>query len=63
MAVYNRMTYKGYRVLVDTTASGAHKLHGLRDTVIYVTYSAYNRMSAEFKRVCDERCIEVKILQ
>lgn len=62
MAMYNRMMYNGYRVFVDTSKQGADNLHGLRDTTIYVTYTANNRMSYEFMRTCVERNIEVKIL-
>lgn len=58
----NHSTHRGFTVVRDTSAYGASKLHGLKDTVIYTTYSAYIKQSNAFKTACAERNIEVRVL-
>lgn len=38
------------------------KLHGLKDTTIYVTPQAYQRMSWAFARECEIRNIKIEVL-
>lgn len=58
----NNLMHHGFRVIRDTSAYGAQKLCGLRDTTIYTTYSSYIKMSNEFRKTCTERNIEVKVI-
>jgi len=54
--------HNGYRVFRSCNEKASYKLHGMRNTIIYVTYMAYLKMSYKFEQECKIRNIEVRIL-
>lgn len=56
------MNYGGCRVFLSCRDTDVHKLHGMKDTTICVTYTAYTGMSYAFYIECKIRNISLKIL-